>query len=94
MYLEPILEQIPVLLYEGNYDTRDGAYGTYYWFPLLKDPYNQILDVPRNLWYKDGEAVGSYAIFENLTYIVVNDAGHYAPYFQLENTVKMVKIFT
>lgn len=38
---------MPVLVYDANFDFRDGAYGAYYWLPLLGAPYNGIADKAR-----------------------------------------------
>lgn len=39
-------------------------------------------------------SAGTYTQYQNLTYVIVDFAGHFVPYFVLNTTVKMVEIFT
>jgi len=93
-FLNSILTRIPCLLFEGNFDAKDGSLSAYKLFPLLGQPYSNILNVSRNIWYIQGIPQGFWSIYQNLTHVIFDSAGHFVPYFNLPASVKMIEIFT
>mmetsp|Transcript_30415 Transcript_30415/g.27663 ORF Transcript_30415/g.27663 Transcript_30415/m.27663 type:complete len:286 (+) Transcript_30415:733-1590(+) len=93
-YLEYLLFQnLSVLIFTGTEDFRDGSYGAYRWMRTLSSPYNLIVNRTRNIWFVDGEASGYWQTLNNLHYVQINFAGHFVPYLQLDNSVKMLETF-
>jgi hypothetical protein len=93
LYLNEIFTQIPVMMYEGTYDVRIGPLSSYYWYPLLNAPYNQLGNQTRNIWYMEGIPVGFWTQYYNVTHVIVDFAGHFVPYFTLAPSVLMVQNF-
>ena len=45
VYINYILTRIPCLIYEGNFDAKDGTYGAYEWVQNLATPWPEVLNV-------------------------------------------------
>lgn len=45
VYINYILTRIPCLIYEGNFDAKDGTYGAFEWVKNLAAPWPEVLNV-------------------------------------------------
>lgn len=60
---------------------------------LLDKPYNSIVDKPREKWLVDDKLAGYWQTYQNMTFLTVQFAGHFVPYFVRETSVSMVNTF-
>jgi serine carboxypeptidase-like clade 4 len=86
-----ILQRIPVLIYNGNYDLVVDFYGTTEMLDTMLWPGRSgFVNAKNGTWVVDGKVAGSVRSFNGLTYLVVNDAGHMVPYNQPKNALDML----
>jgi len=89
-----ILQKIPVLLYNGNYDLICNILGTTTWATTLDWPYQQDFNNAKaHNWTVAGETVGNYKSAATLTHLMVLNAGHMAPFNQPRNCLNMITTF-
>jgi len=87
-----ILQQIPVMIYNGNYDLICDWMGTAAWSDAMTWPGQQkFLQAPNKTWAgANGQPAGTYKSAQNLVRVVVANAGHMSPFDQPANTQIMV----
>jgi len=91
-YLFPYLldtAKIRVLLYQGNFDFRDGVYGSTEWI--------EGMDWSGAKGFEDAERYpvkqGWSRVYQNLTWDVIHAAGHLVPMDQGQASLEMVRRF-
>jgi carboxypeptidase C (cathepsin A) len=78
-----ILEQVPVLLYNGNKDLICNMIGTQKWSDAMPwKSQQQFLSAPVNKWTVGGQEAGNWKSAGGLTRLVVLNAGHMVPFSQ------------
>jgi len=87
-----ILQKIPVMLYNGNYDLICDWMGTAAWSDAMVWPGQQkFLQAPNTTWVgANGQSAGTYKTAQGLVRVVVANAGHMSPFDQPANTQIMV----
>ncbi|EFJ20895.1 serine carboxypeptidase-like enzyme, partial [Selaginella moellendorffii] len=79
--LETVLKKgLPVLLYQGVYDAKDGAASSEAWMRSLNWEYvDRFWKSPREIWKVMGDKAGYWRQGRNLTHVVIAGAGHEVP---------------
>ena len=92
--LEPVLAAgVPVLLYQGQLDVRDGVAATEAWLENWSwSGSRRFLDSPRKAWMSSGIA-GYYRSCGGLTHLTVNAAGHLVPHDAPSQALDMIERF-
>ena len=92
--LEPVLAAgVPVLLYQGQLDVRDGVAATEAWLANWSwTGRRRFLDSPRKAWKSSGIA-GYYRSCGGLTHLTVNAAGHLVPHDAPSRALDMIERF-
>jgi len=92
-----LLSKYKVLLYQGQFDLRDGVANNEAWFYTIPWPGEmgfaaapQILWTPPNNSTSQQPVFGFVKSYSNLTHVVVAGAGHLVPYNQPEAALDMV----
>jgi carboxypeptidase C (cathepsin A) len=89
--LPDVLEHMPVLLYQGQYDIFDGPASSISWINTLDwTGWQALLDDPGKLWWHKDVVAGWIRRAGNLAQIVVHRAGHMVPHDQPTATKDMV----
>jgi vitellogenic carboxypeptidase-like protein len=94
--LEPVLAAgVPVLLYQGQLDVRDGVAATEAWLANWSwTGRRRFLDSPRKAWMSPGRAIaGYYRSCGGLTHLTVNGAGHLVPHDAPAQALDMIGRF-
>ena len=94
--LEPILAAgVPVLLYQGQLDVRDGVAATEAWLANWSwSGSRRFLNSPRKAWMSPGRAIaGYYRSCGGLTHLTVNGAGHLVPHDAPSRALDMIERF-
>jgi len=77
---------IPVLIYNGNYDLICNYFGTQTWLSVLDWPYSkEFLNARNQTWNVGSSQAGYYKSANILTHLIVLNAGHMSPYDQPKN---------
>ncbi|KAI8899170.1 Alpha/Beta hydrolase protein [Globomyces pollinis-pini] len=98
-YIPPLLEaNYQVLLYQGQFDFRDGVLSSTEWIESLNwHGQESYKSANRTIWRNDSPGQSSVAgyvtQFGNLVRVEVSNAGHLAPGDQGVNTAKMINKF-
>ncbi|XP_057860598.1 serine carboxypeptidase-like 50 [Cryptomeria japonica] len=90
--VESILLKIPVLLYQGQFDLRDGVVSTEDWMRTLL--WNDLADfwrAERKVWRVSNVQAGYVRSYSNLTHVVVARAGHFVPTDQNLHSQAMIE---
>ena len=92
--LEPVLAAgVPVLLYQGQLDARDGVAATEAWLANWSwTGSRRFLESPRKAWKSSGIA-GYYRSCGGLTHLTVNAAGHLVPHDAPSRALDMIERF-
>ena len=92
--LEPVLAAgVPVLLYQGQLDVRDGVAATEAWLANWSwTGRRRFLESPRKAWRSSGIA-GYYRSCGGLTHLTVNGAGHLVPHDAPSRALDMIERF-
>ena len=92
--LEPVLAAgVPVLLYQGQLDVRDGVAATEAWLANWSwTGRRRFLESPRKAWKSSGIA-GYYRSCNGLTHLTVNGAGHLVPHDAPTQALDMIERF-
>ena len=92
--LEPVLAAgVPVLLYQGQLDVRDGVAATEAWLANWSwTGRRRFLESPRKAWKSSGIA-GYYRSCGGLTHHTVNGAGHLVPHDAPSQALDMIERF-
>ena len=99
--LEPVLAAgVPVLLYQGQLDVRDGVAATEAWLANWSwTGRRRFLDSPRKAWVsprgtpKPEGVAGYYRSCGGLTHLTVNGAGHLVPHDAPTQALNMIERF-
>ena len=90
----PLLEQMPVVVFNGTFDLDCNFMGTDAWIRALewsgRDAY---VKTPRSPWRVNGEFAGYRRASGNLTQILFSDSGHSVPMDQPEAAFEMLDSF-
>jgi len=89
-----ILASNRVLVYNGNEDLIVDYYGQTNMLNTMKWPGQTGFNAARNMtWNVDGKAAGTARTYGNLTYLVVDNAGHMVPHDQPAPALDMLMRF-
>jgi len=90
-----VVEQIPVLLYNGQYDIIVNSPSAEAWINALSWSGKQgFYDAQFQSWMlNNGTVVGFKKSYKNLRFHLINKAGHLAPMDQMEATIDMINTF-
>ncbi|KAJ3314499.1 hypothetical protein HDV04_006038 [Boothiomyces sp. JEL0838] len=92
IYLPYVVDRIKVLLYQGQFDLRDGVLGSTEYIENIGWKYQkQFNQADRKVWESDGKVFGYVKEFQNLVRVEMLGAGHYAPEDQPVVSKKMVE---
>ena len=96
--VEAILKaELPVLLYQGVYDAKDGPASSEAWMRAVAwDHIANFWKAERGVWKVKGKLAGYWRSWKNLTQVVVQGAGHQVSFSHLSNhalTLNIVKNF-
>nr|KYP60911.1 Serine carboxypeptidase-like 50 [Cajanus cajan] len=90
--VEHLVRRSRVLLYQGEYDLRDGVVQTEVWVKTMKwEGIEEFLNAERKIWRVNGEVVGYVQKWKSLTNVVVLGAGHLLPTDQAVNSQAMIE---
>ncbi|XP_058101164.1 serine carboxypeptidase-like 50 [Magnolia sinica] len=90
--VEDLVKKSRVLLYQGQFDLRDGVASTEAWMKEMKwDGLKRFLNADRKVWKVNGEVSGYVQRWGSLTHVVVSRAGHYVPADQGLNSQAMIE---
>ncbi|KAJ3317461.1 hypothetical protein HDV06_001548 [Boothiomyces sp. JEL0866] len=82
-----------VLLYQGQFDFRDGVWSNTEWIENVEWKHqNKYLEAERQIWRQE-QVAGYYTRYENLVRFELLNAGHLAPGDQGLYTLKMIEEF-
>ncbi|KAB2620011.1 serine carboxypeptidase-like 50 [Pyrus ussuriensis x Pyrus communis] len=78
--VEYLLKESKVLLYQGQYDLRDGIVSTEAWMKTMKwEGIGKFMAADRKVWKVRGEVAGYVQKWGSLSHVVVSGAGHLLP---------------
>ena len=84
--------RLPVLLYQGQWDIRDGVASNEAWMQDLEwENLKHFWASEREVWKEEGTLAGYIRTHENLGHVVVAGAGHLAPADQNLRTQRMIE---
>ncbi|KAK7400758.1 hypothetical protein VNO78_12062 [Psophocarpus tetragonolobus] len=90
--VEYLVRTSKVLLYQGQYDLRDGVVQTEVWVKTMKwEGIVEFLNAERKIWKVNGEVAGYVQKWNSLTNVVVSGAGHLLPTDQAVNSQAMIE---
>ncbi|CAI5975496.1 unnamed protein product [Closterium sp. NIES-65] len=90
--VEGLLNRVPMLLYQGIYDIKDGAACSLEWMGELQwKGMERFWAVERRLWEVEGEVAGYWREHDMLTHVVLHGAGHEVPADQPFNSQRMIE---
>eukprot|EP00850_Spirogloea_muscicola_P002397 SM000009S23526 [mRNA] locus=s9:580204:583567:- [translate_table: standard] len=83
---------LPMLLYQGQYDAKDGVVSSLAWMADLDwDRNDAFWGAERRLWRVDGRLAGYWRQLDNLTHVEVTGAGHQVPVDQPRHSQVMIE---
>eukprot|EP00828_Plagiopyla_frontata_P010516 TRINITY_DN1562_c0_g1_i7.p1 TRINITY_DN1562_c0_g1~~TRINITY_DN1562_c0_g1_i7.p1 ORF type:complete len:225 (+),score=19.30 TRINITY_DN1562_c0_g1_i7:149-823(+) len=91
-----ILQNIPVLIYEGQVDPDVSNNGVQYMMKnIIWDQMDLFLQTKKKVWNDPvtNNVIGNSKVYGNLRYIMVNNAGHLVPHDQSEYAQLMIHKF-
>ncbi|WIA07938.1 hypothetical protein OEZ85_007415 [Tetradesmus obliquus] len=90
--VEDILDVLPVLLYQGQFDAQDGVASTNAWLAGLSWEYaRDFAREPGQVWQVDGLPAGWQRGASTLTQVVVRNAGHMVPRDQPKAALQLLQ---
>jgi len=90
--VEYLVRKSRVLLYQGEYDLRDGVVQTEVWVKTMKwEGIPHFLNAERKIWKVNGELAGYVQSWTSLTNVVVLGAGHLLPTDQPLHSQAMIE---
>ena len=93
-YLPKLLTKYTVLLYYGQFDFRDGGFGSTEWINNIPWRFNkEFLEANRTVWMVNDDLAGYVQEYQNLKRVDVVGCGHLCPQEQPLNTRKMLEKF-
>ncbi|MCO5587649.1 hypothetical protein L7F22_041600 [Adiantum nelumboides] len=85
-------QSIPVLLYQGQFDLRDGVASSEAWIQLLNwDGNGSFYAAEKRVWKESGITAGYVRSFSLLTHVVISNAGHLVPADQAYNSQRTIE---
>jgi vitellogenic carboxypeptidase-like protein len=92
-YLPPLLDYgYRVVLYQGQFDFRDGIMSQNEWISQLTwKGQKEFNEAARTVWKEKNSVAGYITRFSNLIRVEVSNAGHLAPGDQGYNTLQMIE---
>eukprot|EP01090_Pellita_catalonica_P023366 TRINITY_DN9582_c0_g1_i1.p2 TRINITY_DN9582_c0_g1~~TRINITY_DN9582_c0_g1_i1.p2 ORF type:complete len:419 (-),score=66.22 TRINITY_DN9582_c0_g1_i1:61-1317(-) len=89
-----VLAKHRVLIYNGNYDLIVDYFGQSAMLDSMPWSGKSGFNAAKNVtWSVDGKVAGSARTYGNLSYLVVNNAGHMVPHDQPKNALDMLTRF-
>ncbi|CAH1758249.1 16516_t:CDS:10 [Entrophospora sp. SA101] len=89
-----LIENYKVLLFQGNCDFRDGVSGNTEWIYKLEfRGAEKFRKLPRKIWKVKDDLKGYAVQYENITRVIVLNAGHLVPMDQPEASYHMITNF-
>lgn len=86
-----LLNNMHVLLYQGNYDFRDGVMGNSPWISNLPWPHKEHYALaPRQVWMVGRYVAGYVKEYATLRRVIVLGAGHLVPMDQPQSSYEMI----
>ncbi|CAL0312157.1 unnamed protein product [Lupinus luteus] len=90
--VEELVKRSRVLLYQGQYDIRDGVAQVEAWVKTMKwEEIDEFLNAKRKIWKVNGDFAGYVQKWKSLTNVVVLGAGHLVPTGQPLNSQAMIE---
>lgn len=90
--VEALLPRLPLLLYQGMYDLKDGALCSEAWMRRLQwEHANAFFAAERAVWKVNGRLAGYCRRHDTLTHVVLHGAGHEVPADQAANSQAMIE---
>ncbi|KAI3910437.1 hypothetical protein MKX01_034831 [Papaver californicum] len=90
--VEELVKKSKVLLYQGQFDLRDGVVSTEAWIKELRwEGLEKFLMAERKVWKVNGEVAGYVQRWASLTEVVVTGAGHLVPADQALSSQAMIE---
>ncbi|XP_059447354.1 serine carboxypeptidase-like 50 [Corylus avellana] len=90
--VEALVKQSRVLLYQGNFDLRDGVVSTEAWVKTMKwEGIEEFVMAERKVWKVKGELAGYVQKWGSLSNVVVLGAGHLVPNDQALHSQGMIE---
>lgn len=88
-----LVKKTKVLLYQGQFDLRDGVVSTEAWVKKLKwEEIESFLEAERKIWrVNNGEVAGYVQKWKSLSNVVVLGAGHLLPTDKALNSQAMIE---
>ncbi|KAJ7552000.1 hypothetical protein O6H91_06G037700 [Diphasiastrum complanatum] len=93
--VEAVLKRgIPVLLYQGQFDAKDGVAGSEAWMRALDWEHSKLFWTSnREIWKVNGKLAGYWRHCKNLTHVVNAGAGHQVPVDQPLHAQSMIEMW-
>jgi carboxypeptidase C (cathepsin A) len=89
-----LLAQYQVMNYNGDMDLICNELGTTEWTNALEWPGKRAYNLAKKQpWVVFGNQAGTYRYADNFTHVIVNEAGHMAPFNQPLNTLDLLNRF-
>ncbi|XP_042475045.1 serine carboxypeptidase-like 50 [Macadamia integrifolia] len=89
--VEELVKKSKVLLYQGQFDLRDGVVSTEEWVKEMNwEGLQSFLMADRKVWKVNGEFAGYVQKWGSLSEVVVSGAGHLVPADQAVNSQAMI----
>lgn len=87
---------LPIMFYNGQDDIICNSPNQQNWISNVSWAYqSQFYNQGFDVWiYQNGTIAGLHKQTQNLTFVIVNKAGHLAPYDQINTTTEMLRRFT
>lgn len=90
--VELLVDKSKVLLYQGQFDLRDGVVSTEAWLKTMNwVGIEEFQAAERKVWQVKGELAGYVQKWGNLSHVVVSGAGHLVPTDQPVNSQMMIE---
>ncbi|KAG0504912.1 hypothetical protein M758_N010900 [Ceratodon purpureus] len=90
--VEALLPQLPVLLYQGQFDIQDGVASNEAWMrTIVWGNSNAFWASKRSVWKENGKLAGYVRTHENLSHVVIAQAGHLVPTDQNFRAQRMIE---
>jgi carboxypeptidase C (cathepsin A) len=86
-----LLENYRVIFYNGNYDLICNFYGTYALLNSMQwSGQSGFIKAANTTWSVAGKAAGNFRTYDNLSFVVVYNAGHMVPHDQGANALDLL----
>ncbi|OMJ89399.1 hypothetical protein SteCoe_8506 [Stentor coeruleus] len=93
-WMPSLLSNMRVMVYNGQDDLIINTRGVENWFPAINWPYmSNFLKSRKVVWRVQGNIAGYAQEYSNMTFVIVQKAGHFSPYDQPTAVLNMVTRF-